>query len=151
MRRGGGSPAGRTAAAPVPRLGALPEAELAVGAGEDELVEEVGLPAADGAFGHDAARHGAVEDLQVYPDRALVPHPGRGRALVGGVGAGGGGHAAHAVAGEQSHPHVGVAGPAERGVVPALVLKGRRRTTAAGWRTKEELRSTRRRASVGSR
>jgi hypothetical protein len=54
----------------------------------------------------------------------LVPHPGRGRALVGGVRAGGGGHAAHAVAYEEPHPHVGVAGPAEGRVVQALVLVG---------------------------
>ena len=109
----------------VPRLGALPEAELSVGAGEDELVEEVGLPAADGTFGDDAAGDGAVEDLQAHPDGVPVPHPGRGRALVGGVGAGGDGQAAHAVAGEQPHPHVGVAGPAEGGVEPALLLEGR--------------------------
>jgi hypothetical protein len=61
----------------VPRLGSLPEAELAVGACEDELVDEVGLPTADGAFGHDAASDGALEDLADGALEDLADDPDR--------------------------------------------------------------------------
>ncbi len=53
-----------------------------------------------------------------------VPHAGRGGGLVDGVGAGRLGQAAHAVAGEQPHPHVGVGGAADGGVEQALLLHG---------------------------
>jgi hypothetical protein len=102
----------------------LPEAEPTVGAGEDELVEEVALPAPDEALGNDAAGDGAIEDLAVDLDGPLVPHPAGGRLLVDRVRARGEGHEANPVAGEQPNPHVGVAGPAELGVVPSFFFEG---------------------------
>ena len=61
------------------------------------------------------------------------------------------GQAPHAVAGEQPHPHVGVGGAADGGVEQALLLDGGAAHHRGGLRTNEELRSSRRSASLGSR
>ena len=107
------------------RLCTLPPPKASVGAAEDELMEEIGLPATDRTLGRDPAGDGAVEHPEIGLDGLLAPHAGRRRRIVDRVGAGGMRDAPDAVPREQPHPHVGVAGRPESGLEPALLLEGR--------------------------